>query len=91
MLGQVEVDVKALQPGKLFDLHLRKDHAADLVLGMRQRQKALGKQSFVANVVGRHAGQFFPGRAFGQLAVGPTGTGLPRDMVTFLSGWAARL
>src|SRR5579875_3252635 len=44
VFGQVEIAIKALQTRQQLNLHLRKDHAAGLVLGMWQRQKPLGEK-----------------------------------------------
>ena len=67
VLGQVEIDVEALQAGQQLDLHLGKDHAAGLVLGMGQRQKSLGEQSLVADLIAGHRGQLLPGHSLRQL------------------------
>ena len=66
VLGQVEIEVEALQAGQLLDLHLREDHAAHLVLGVGQGQEALGEQALLADLVGRHLGQLLPGHPLRQ-------------------------
>ena len=50
VLGQVKIDVEPLQPWQDLDLHLREDHSAHLVLGVRQWQEALGKQVLLADL-----------------------------------------
>src|SRR5207253_10865360 len=68
MVRQIEVGVKALQrprflPVDLLHLKVGKDHAAGLVLDVREGQKPLREQIFGAHLVGGHGGQLLPGQA----------------------------
>ena len=91
VLGQVEVEVEPLEPRELLDLHLREEHAARFVVGVRQRQEALGEQASVADLVGRHRRPASPRSCpRAACAVGPTGIGLPRVIFTFWSGRGVR-
>jgi hypothetical protein len=68
MVGQIEVGIEAFEDAvfllvDLVDLTLRKHHAAGFVLHMRQRQKALGKDAFGTDLVGRHPRRLVPAHA----------------------------
>ncbi len=52
VFGQIEIEIEALQPGQLLDFHLREDHAAYLVMRMRQRQEPLRELILVADFLG---------------------------------------
>src|SRR5262249_9803721 len=66
VLGQVEVQVEALQAFQFLDFMLREDHPANLVMRVRQRQKTYGKQLFLADFFRRLLPQLFPGHSLRQ-------------------------
>ena len=71
VIGQVEVQVEALEipAGLALDLvdgRLGEDHAALVVVGMGQRQEALGEQILSLYVLGSHRRQLIEGHALGQ-------------------------
>ena len=57
-LGQIEFDVKPLQPGKHIDLHLRENLASGRLL--RVGQCRIRKNILAPYLRGRHARQLFP-------------------------------
>ena len=65
VVGQVEVEVVAGQVAALrsfllldfLDLELGKEHAALVMVGVRQRQKASGKHALFPDLFGAHGGQ----------------------------------
>ena len=91
MVGQIEVHVKSLQARQDFDLGLRKNHAAHLVLGMRQRQESLRKETLGPESRPGPSSQVDPrSRSGGSLVAGPTGIGFPRVILTVRSVRADR-
>ena len=83
MIRDVEIHVEALQVAsglllEFLDLEMRKHHAAFLVLRVRQRQKARGEYALLADLIGSHGRELFPGNSGGKL-----------DPNTRLQGFAA--
>ena len=70
-LGQVEFDVEPLEPGEHLDLHLREDLPPRRVLRVRQRR--VGERARLADLLGAHLRQLFPGHPLGQPGGRPDG------------------
>src|SRR5262249_41858496 len=66
LLRQVVVEVEAFHAREELDLHLREEHPASLVLGMRERQEALREEALLADLLRRHRGQRVPFDPVGQ-------------------------
>jgi hypothetical protein len=72
VVGHVEVEIETgeVAPGLLFDLvdvELGKEHPPFGVIGVRQRQKALGEEPFVADLCRAHGRQLLPVNPGGEL------------------------
>ena len=63
-IGQIEIDIETLQPGKHVDLHLGENLAAGGLLRMGQRW--IGKHVFRLDFFRGHARHLLPGHAFRQ-------------------------
>ncbi len=91
VLGQVEIEVEALQARQQLDLRLGKDHPAGLVLGVGQAAEipwgTVPCRGSHRCDISASCSQVTPSGSF---AVGPTWMGLPRDIVNLPSGRDAR-
>ena len=88
-VGKVEVDIEALEPGKHRDLQLGKDLSAGGLLGVWERR--IGKRAGAADFLGSGCGQGLPVTPCGKRAVGPTQSGLPRDILAWGSNAGVKL
>ena len=70
--------VESFKARKHRDLHLREDLSPRRVLGMRQRR--IGEELAVPDLVRTQRSQSLPRQTGARRAVGPTGSGLPRDI-----------
>ena len=68
MVGKIEIEVKSSEVTlflaiQLIDFKLWKDHSPLGMIRVRQREKSLGKDTLVANLLGRHVRQLRPSDA----------------------------
>ena len=89
-LGQVELDVEALQAREHLDLHLREDLPAQPAPLAGWGSACTGRPP-AADLCRAQRGQRFPVIPCGRRAVGPTTRGLPRDIVAVGSSLGSRL
>ena len=79
MIGNVEIEIEALEAREGFDFFLREDHSADGMIRMWKWQEALRENALVANFLRGHVAEFRPGGVFGKFGGG-----------AHLDGFAAR-